>query len=57
MLGAALITVLGLTFWGVKYSYEPPPEKVLSRTRPSPEAYDLLGTHLQRAAGIFTAPD
>ena len=43
MLGAAVITVLGLTFWGIKYSYEPPPEKVLSRSRPSPEAYDLWG--------------
>jgi hypothetical protein len=40
---AVFAIALILAFWGVKYTYEPSSEKVLSRTRPSPEAYDLWG--------------
>jgi hypothetical protein len=41
----AVVALLGaiLTYSGVKYAYEPGTDKVLSRTRPSPEAYDLWG--------------
>ena len=38
---ALLIAIL--TFTGLKYAYEPGPQNVLSRNRPSPEAYDLWG--------------
>jgi hypothetical protein len=43
VLAAILLGAVLLAFSGVKYAYEPAPGKVLSRTRPSPEAYDLWG--------------
>ena len=40
----ALIVALAIvTFTGFRYAYEPGPENVLSRYRPSPETYDLWG--------------
>ncbi|MFL6446220.1 MAG: electron transport protein [Bryobacteraceae bacterium] len=37
-----------LTFTGFRYAFEPGTENVLSRTRPSPEAYDLWGRTFTR---------
>jgi hypothetical protein len=41
-------------WFGFRYSYEPGPDNVLSRTRPSPEAYDLWGRSIsaQEAAAL-----
>lgn len=43
LIAAALIIVVvaAVTFTGFKYAYEPSPGNVLSRNRPSPEAYNL----------------
>ena len=49
---AGLLLLAALTslvaFRGVRYAYEPGTENVLSRTRPSPEAYDLWGKTFTR---------
>ncbi len=48
-----------LTFTGLKYAFEPGPANVLSRTRPSPEAYDLWGrtfTH-EEAQKLLQTPE
>ena len=53
------ITVVLLTFAGVKYAYEPGAGNVLSRTRPSPEAYDLWGRSFtqQETVRLMQTPD
>jgi hypothetical protein len=38
-----VIAVAAVGFFGFRYAYEPSEANVLSRTRPSPEAYDLWG--------------
>ena len=43
LLLAVIIGAAVVTFSGVKYAYEPATDNVLSRTRPSPEAYNLWG--------------
>lgn len=43
LLALIFVAVAIVTFVGFKYAYEPGPENVISRTRPSPEKYDLWG--------------
>src|SRR3954471_5673686 len=47
------------TFTGLKYAYEPERENVLSRTRTSPEAYDLWGRAFtqKEADKLLQTPD
>lgn len=42
-LGFVVVAAVAVCFHGIKYAYEPSRDNVISRTRPSPEAYDLLG--------------
>lgn len=40
----AAVIALAIAAWvGVRYAYQPPLQNVISRSRPSPEAYDLWG--------------
>ncbi len=54
----ALLVCLA-TFIGFRYGYEPGTDNVLSRTRPSPEAYDLWGRTFtqQEAAKLLGTPE
>lgn len=56
---AAFIVLIVVASAGVKYAYEPSPANVLSRTRPSPEAYDLWGRGFteSEAAALLQTPD
>src|SRR5581483_4254063 len=49
VLGAVVLAAIVITGIGFKYAYEPSQTNVLSRTRPSPELYDVWG-HSQSGA-------
>lgn len=59
--GLLLLAVLAclVAFHRVRYAYEPGRENVLSRTRPSPEAYDLWGKTFSRdsAHNLLQTPE
>ncbi|MBV8896136.1 MAG: hypothetical protein JO051_06480 [Acidobacteriaceae bacterium] len=46
---AVAIAIAVVTFTGFKYAYEPGSENVISRTRPSPERFDLWGQPVTEA--------
>jgi hypothetical protein len=59
LFAALAVTVAVLAFTGVKYAYEPGVGNVLSRSRPSPEAYNLWdrGFTQQQAAHVMQTPE